>query len=195
VKLRNSVSCTVLPVEAAIESLNAILDLNYRPVQIPWNKSHITKGLQGDAKNYDSWIISINDKGSGSLHLVTVYSRIQQVRLIKDIEVQLNHALLTEVFPPLTDSAATIGLIRKLSQLVMNRGYDSLQICAMNDALQQACNSLGLDSHLSKSMSVAVNDLAPELVNTVNDPSNWWCRAFNEEQLKETSYKMKTSLF
>ena len=183
---RRRMNIEPLPPSSAIAALPAMLHFSSARIQIPWNNTILQAGLNGRSKSLFATVISINSCGVETRHLITVYIKSKSIRLFGDRTTEILEGHVNEIFPPIENHEALYAVLGAVLTRAKALGISLLHLYANTSALLSVCLSLSLPSLFRKTVYFAANDLAPERAAYANDPMNWWCRAINEDQLKET---------
>jgi hypothetical protein len=176
----------ILSPATAIERLARCLVRPGAPVCLPWNENILRLALTGTDKVRGAWILdSTHDNRNGSLMTTYLQRRVLGSRPDGSPNC-LMEGHLTEVYPPVGDAALARALLGMASDKARAMGANVLQVHATTPALEQVCREFGLVSRMKKSIYVAASGVDAQTKSILNNPENWWCRAFNENQFAET---------
>lgn len=185
-KLR-SINCTVLPPNLAVNLVDSILVDDLYPCQIPWDREKVAEALHLQKDDNYSWVFEIRQGTDTNRYFANVYVKRREVRLVSSKKAVIKEAQLSEIFPPVQDRTVFQEIISSLRNELLKLRFDSILIYALNETMADPCTEIGLPTFFNKTVSIAANDLEEPMASDVSTPENWWCRAYNEEQFKETS--------
>lgn len=181
---KGSLKLKVVSAEDAIHIVEQQFSEHY-PVQVPWNRALLSKGLKGMAPDFGAWLVSVAED-SEPYRLITLYRRERVLGKDPRGELKLiQEAHLNEVYPPLNLDRPILPILELACRQAKARGASILHIHALTDALENTCRELGFSSHSSRTVFVAPGNIPPEVKEQLIDASRWWCRAFNEDQFTE----------
>lgn len=188
-----SIGYEVIKPEDAIRILAEEYPAARFPVQLPWNRKLLERGLSGKSQDYGAWLLRIPDD-SERYRLVSLYRRDRVLGQDKKGNPRiLREAHLSEIYPPVRADDPVRALLEFASHKAREAGASLLHIHALSPGLESVCRNLGLNSHNSKAVFVSLQSIDPDIKATLADPDKWWCRAFNEDQFEESIVSAKAT--
>ena len=185
--ISNRSGAVTLSAAEAIRQLPFLTAHRERRFQIPWNNSKLIAGVKGVDKGFAAWVISVGNMKEPRNHLVTAYLFERHIRIpLTNRLVPLSEWRVNEIYPPVKDHDTTRRLIPGISANLSKIGADVMELFAPTEALVSACTALGLVQSIHKSMLLVPSGVSDDLKSDLLEPSQWWCRALNENQFEES---------
>lgn len=173
----------VLDKQSAIDMIDEILSVNVKRFQIPWNMDKVKGGINGVLNDYYAFVVESN---TSERYFVSIYIKHAQFRLpLTDKLIAVKDGHVNEIYPPINDPKSALSILNTIAIHTRQLGYKNLSVYASTPVLLTACQSIGLDSRHNKTFAIKPINLQKELSELITDPSQWWCRAMNEDQVEE----------
>lgn len=177
---------TILQQDSAPLTTDYLMKIRNKQFQVPWNKSEMIKASNGKSSKFKLLVFKHTTEKEKTAHFVTVYTKIEKVRLPRTSrQLDLINGIVNEIPPPPTTLTTAIDILCILTANAGAMGFDNLSFCAMTPILENACQAMGLNTYHRKSISIKPIDMEESLTEAILKPENWWCRAMNENFIEE----------
>jgi len=174
--------------DEAIDRVDALLRSERFPIQVPWNRTLVTRALRAEDAKARAWLVSARDEsGTTVTHLISGYLRETTVRGYGSSQRRIHEFHLTEIFPPVRSERVAHGCLGLVASHAGGLGAAVVHVYAMTQALRSVCERSRLESFFKKCVYIAPNTKDGRVDAFMRDPRNWWCRIRNEGQLHENA--------
>lgn len=186
--LRKAATSTLITLQedSASLAINDLMKIRNNHFQVPWDKVEMIKASSGKSSKFKLLVFNNTHAKDKAAHFVTVYKKIDQVRLPRTSkQLDLVNGLVNEIYPPPTTLATAVDILCILTANARAMGFDNLSFCAMNSILENACQAMGLNAYHHKSIAIKPIGMEEDLAISILKPDNWWCRAMDEDFIEE----------
>jgi len=177
---------TALKADLACSTTDELMKTRHSQFQVPWNRDSMINAANGDSSKFRLLVLKNTSTAGQSAHFITIYKKVDHVRLpLTSRQLDLINGLVNEIYPPPETDEIAIDILSTLATNARAWGFDNLAFCAMTPSLEDACQSMGLNSYHCKVIAIQPIGMGEGLATSILKSENWWCRAITEDYLEE----------
>jgi len=177
---------TILQNDIACSATSELMELRHKRFQVPWDKTEMIKAANGESSKFKLLAFKDTAEKNNSAHFATAYKKIESIRLPRTAkQLPLCIGVVNEIYPPPTTIKIAIDILCALTANAKTMGFDNLSFCAMTPILEDACQTMGLNTYHSKSIAIQPANMEEDQAKAILESKNWWCRVMNEDYIEE----------
>ena len=166
---------TIQQKDIACSITGELMKRRHNRFQVPWDKTEMLKAANGENSKFKLLVFKDTVEKNNSAHFATAYKKIESIRLPRTSKkLPLCIGVVNEIYPPPTTIKIAIDILCILTANAKTMGFDNLSFCAMTPILEDACQTMGLNTYHSKSIAIQPVNMEESLTKSVLAPKNWW---------------------